>query len=240
LRSRYPIALALAVHGIAVTLRIPVGIWANDPASAPLRGVFVTPIALEAVVFIQVFAFLLVSLAKERVEAQLRVTALTDALTGLPNRRALLDRGAAMLAAAARSGGPVAVVVFDLDRFKDINDSFGHPVGDAVLRVFADATRSELRAGDCAGRIGGEEFAAVLTDADEAAAATAAERIMAAFTRLAAAVPGLDAACTTSAGIAAAKAGSRPTIDALLTVADRGLYDAKRAGGNVVRVGLAA
>jgi diguanylate cyclase (GGDEF)-like protein len=158
--------------------------------------------------------------------AALREQALQDPLTGLLNRRALDER----YARARRAGDAApALVLFDLDHFKRVNDTYGHPAGDAVLRDFAQVLRGGLRAGDALFRLGGEEFALVMPATP---AATALERVQ----QLHAAVAqrplgGLPQAVTFSAGIAvAAEAGS--TLEALIEAADQALYAAKRAGRN--------
>ena len=184
---------------------------------------------VEAIAFVQAVVFLLVSLTKERLEVQLRWTAMVDPLSGLPNRLALLDRGAEALAQGLRQTRPTAVVVFDLDRFKEINDSYGHPMGDSVIRMFADIARANLRLGDHVGRIGGEEFAAVLPEAEELEAGVAVQRIIDLFAARSAETFPLR--CTVSAGVAASPA-SADTLEDLLAAADHALYVAKRSGGN--------
>lgn len=141
----------------------------------------------------------------------------TDALTGLPNRREVL-RGAAQLAARAqRTGDSLALVLLDLDRFKEVNDRLGHPVGDRVLRRVGTVLRSEVRQGEICGRIGGDEFAVVLTG-DLATASAARDRIVA----------GLRwAGISASAGIAVSHGGRR--LRHLYADADAALLAAKRA-----------
>src|SRR3954454_21992838 len=111
-------------------------------------------------------------LADER--AQFEALAHEDPLTGLPNKRAFHDRLDAELARAAREYYPVAVVVLDLDRFKQINDTWGHAVGDEALVKLSQHVTAELRAGDIAGRMGGDEFTLALVRAD----AHSAERVL--------------------------------------------------------------
>jgi diguanylate cyclase (GGDEF)-like protein len=234
LLGRVPVVAMFVVHAVFVVLRIPLTLTTADDLPGVYQAAWFGMAALEAIVFSQVIAVLMVSLAKERVERRLNAAALTDALTGLANRRALLERGAAAVAEAARQGRPIAVVAFDLDRFKEINDRFGHPVGDAVLQAFAAAAIATLRPADIAGRLGGEEFAVVLPGANAADAAAVAERLMAAFRQLSAAVEGCADGCTTSAGIAASLTG-RLGIEQLLSAADRALYAAKREGGDLLR-----
>jgi len=147
-----------------------------------------------------------------------------DPLTGIANRRAF-DR--AVRRAQAQPGAAAAtVMIIDTDKFKQINDTRGHPAGDAVLRAIARALASELRDQDVIARLGGDEFAALLPDADPAAAATVAARLLLAVR----AIP--DSPATVSIGVATAPAGS--LLDALHQ-ADQAMYAAKRAGGDAVR-----
>src|SRR5690606_14811718 len=105
----------------------------------------------------------------------------TDPLTGIANRRAFLESASRSLKQRSRSPQPVSALLFDLDQFKSINDRFGHAAGDRVLRAFTDIAVTELRSTDLLGRLGGEEFGAVLFGAEAASAAATAERIRSAF-----------------------------------------------------------
>ena len=109
---------------------------------------------------------------------ELQHLALHDRLTGLPNRNLIEDRLRQAIASAARRHGSLAFIILDLDNFKDVNDALGHPVGDRLLADVARRLQTHLRETDTVGRLGGDEFAIVMPDADEAAAITAAERIM--------------------------------------------------------------
>jgi diguanylate cyclase (GGDEF)-like protein len=165
--------------------------------------------------------------------ARLAALARTDALTGLPNRRALEDELSRAVARAARGGEPLAALVLDVDRFKLVNDGHGHAAGDAVLAAVAARAAGALRAGDLLARIGGEEFAAVLPGADLPRAAEAAERIREAVAAEPIAAGGLSLAITVSVGCAALAAGEADGR-ALLARADERLYEAKRTGRNRV------
>ena len=234
LRTRFPIAMLFLIHALFLAFRVPLAFTEMGGPTLGFASPWFTPIALEAIVFIQATAFLTVSLIKERVEGQLRSAALTDPLTGLPNRRAFFERGAAMIALGQRMGRPTSVIVFDLDRFKAVNDTYGHPVGDVVIEAFAVATRASLRVSDFTARIGGEEFASVLPDTDEEAARVVADRVMKCFVELVGDEAAGGAHCTTSAGLAVS-VGSRNTIEVMFKAADRALYEAKRLGGNQLR-----
>jgi diguanylate cyclase (GGDEF)-like protein len=167
-----------------------------------------------------------------RQREQLREQALTDALTGLANRRVFHDRLEAELARARREERPVSLVLFDIDDFKAVNDRHGHPAGDAVLQGFARILASEARASDVVCRVGGEEFAVVLGGAGPVEAATYAERTLA-LTR---ATDFGSRRITASAGVATAAAPGCAG-DALFRHADERLLEAKRQGKD--RVGAA-
>jgi diguanylate cyclase (GGDEF)-like protein len=122
-------------------------------------------------------------MAKERQEQEQRVDALTDSLTGLPNRRALFEVADAVAQRRILGGTPVSVLILDLDHFKDTNDSYGHSLGDEVLRVLAMTAEKNLKVNSIVGRLGGEEFAAILPGVEAAAAVEAAERVRRAFSR---------------------------------------------------------
>ena len=118
-----------------------------------------------------------ISRRRDLAEAQLRLLSVTDALTGLVNRRGLVERAIPALARARRLGEPSAVIMADLDRFKLINDTHGHPAGDGVLRAMAHIIVATAREGDLPARIGGEEFAIVLPGMSLESARIAAERL---------------------------------------------------------------
>ncbi len=174
--------------------------------------------------------------------AGLAALAETDALTGLRNRRGFLAAAEATLTGAARNGERASVVMLDLDRFKAINDSYGHAAGDAVLRATAEVLQSMLRGGDLAGRLGGEEFALLLPGASAEVAAGAAERLRRA---LAARVPHPDARARVTASFGVATVELRATapeaaLDAALRDADAALYAAKRGGRDRIALAEAA
>lgn len=155
---------------------------------------------------------------------------LHDALTGLPNRRLLMDRIEQALAHASRSGGSCAVMILDLDHFKDINDTHGHAAGDELLQVVARRLQSCVRAVDTVARLGGDEFAIVLCDDNESPAHDlVAQRILACMTSPIAVV-GASLSIGISIGIAMGINGA--ARDALLKAADNALYDSKRRGRN--------
>jgi len=166
---------------------------------------------------------------RKRHEIVLRRMAETDALTGAVNRRAFEDHLDYQLARAARIDRPLSLLMLDLDHFKNVNDVWGHPVGDKVLKAFADICRRNLRDGDVLARMGGEEFALLLPGADGDAACRVGERIRRTLenTRLDA-YENLKA--TVSVGCATCQGDG--TAKTLVAAADAALYQAKRSGRN--------
>jgi diguanylate cyclase (GGDEF)-like protein/PAS domain S-box-containing protein len=159
--------------------------------------------------------------------------ATTDHLTGLFNRRAFLEAAASEIRRAHRFRQSVSLLMIDIDLFKSINDTYGHPVGDEVLRCVGTELKRALRDEDIAGRIGGEEFAVVLVQASLPVATSIAERVRLAFAALSIDAGTTCFGFTASIGVASI-ADSGDAIDQLLSVADRGLYEAKHRGRNRV------
>lgn len=166
-------------------------------------------------------------LANVRNLAIAELRAATDALTGLPNKRAVADTIKRLFAQASRTGVPLSLLMLDLDRFKDINDRFGHPVGDQALAGVGVALRTALRGGDFAGRNGGEEFCVLLPETLIAGAKEAAEKIRALIADIV--LPGVDVRITASVGIATFP-DHASSAERLERVADSALYIAKRSG----------
>lgn len=168
----------------------------------------------------------------ESVHADLIHRAETDPLTEIANRRRLLRHGAEALNEARRSGASLSVVFLDIDRFKTVNDTYGHAAGDSVLRMVADLVTNTLRKGDAVARIGGEEFAILMPGSELAAAVAAAEQLRQALATLP--MPALGgASITASFGVTAAIIMD-DGIEMVLHRADGALYDAKRSGRNRV------
>lgn len=156
-----------------------------------------------------------------------------DDLTGLPNRGALMENARQMVAEANATNRSIAVLMMDLDRFKVVNDRFGHAVGDQVLAAFAGVVTRSLRRGDVVGRVGGEEFCLILPECGEAEARAVAERIRAWCERDLASVDGHPVGATLSTGVATRTTGT-PSLPALMHDADVALYAAKASGRNRV------
>ncbi len=190
--------------------------------------------ALLTLLYVVGTAFIVVVMANERSAWVHKTAAMTDPLTGLFNRRGFLDAACRLMATSARKGEPVTVLMFDLDRFKSINDRFGHAFGDEVLRAFANTATRNMRAADVIGRLGGEEFAAILPGGVDATASVA-HRVRAAFEVAAKHIGGQALGATVSIGAVSTRAED-DEIASLLARADAALYRAKTHGRNRVVV----
>jgi diguanylate cyclase (GGDEF)-like protein len=172
-------------------------------------------------------------LANLRNLAVAEMRAATDGLTGLPNKRAVTDALKRTFAQAAMTRVPLALLLLDLDHFKQVNDQYGHAAGDQVLASVGAALRSVVRAQDFAGRNGGEEFAVLLPETEIAAALGIAERVRATIAELT--LPGSDVPVTVSVGVAGFP-DHAGTLERLEQLADAALYVAKLQGRNRVEV----
>jgi diguanylate cyclase (GGDEF)-like protein len=172
-------------------------------------------------------------LANLRNLAVAEIRAATDGLTGLPNKRAVTDAMKRLFAQASTTTSPLALLLIDLDHFKQINDRWGHPVGDQVLANVGAVLRGVLRAGDFAGRNGGEEFAVLLPDTQIPAALEIAERIRAAIAGIS--LSGADVSVTASLGVVGFP-DHATALGRLERLADAALYIAKREGRNRVEL----
>ncbi len=173
---------------------------------------------------------------REALIAELRQLSHRDHLTGLMNRRAFDELAPAQLALAERHRWPLALLLFDLDHFKRINDQHGHETGDQVLRHVARLAQAQLRGADLLARYGGEEFIALLPDCDAQAALALAERLRQILQQQALQLPdGRSLALSASFGLAAAVPGTRIDLAELFSRADAALYAAKAEGRNQVR-----
>jgi diguanylate cyclase (GGDEF)-like protein len=164
---------------------------------------------------------------------QLRRLAVTDPLTGTMNRRALFELMKREMERHLRHGHAFAVVLFDVDHFKDVNDRYGHNSGDAVLRHVATVTAHMVRSTDALARYGGEEFVIVAPETDAARALQLAERIREALQSSYVTVEDRQLAVTASFGVATLCAGDGEP-EQILARADRALYAAKVGGRNQV------
>jgi diguanylate cyclase (GGDEF)-like protein len=186
--------------------------------------------ALETIIYAVGAAFIVLVMVNDQHVHIYRTAATTDYLTMLLNRRAFLDHAKKLCDQQGRLGEPVTLMMFDLDHFKSINDRFGHAVGDDTLREFAKVARTNMRENDIIGRLGGEEFAAIVPGSS-AVATLVAERLRAAFQTAGVMIGPHAIGATVSIG-AATSYETATDIDALIIRADNALYEAKRSGRN--------
>ncbi|HEX3596955.1 MAG TPA: GGDEF domain-containing protein [Polyangiaceae bacterium] len=179
------------------------------------------------------FRFSVVDEHQERILRQLYESSVRDALTGVFNRAYFVERLSAELAYANRHSSDASLLLLDLDHFKKINDTYGHPGGDAVLRTLAGTVRRVLRVEDIFARYGGEEFIVLLRGIGIEGAARAAERLRRAIISTPAEHEGQHIDCTVSIGCASLGCGDR-SAQALIATADRRLYAAKHGGRDQV------
>lgn len=203
------------------------------------------PDTLNAATFLAYTGFIMVAtlgviwMEVEMLQAELVRSAQFDSLTGIYNRGTFLAEFEREVSRAARGGAAFSLAIFDLDRFKQLNDRYGHPAGDQVLRAFADVLRSGIRKHDVVGRYGGEEFALLMPQTGKETALRVAERIRRALETRGIHVEVGRIDVTLSAGVATYGADGEDW-DQLLSAADTALYEAKNAGRNRVATAGAA
>jgi diguanylate cyclase (GGDEF)-like protein len=234
LMSRWPTVVVLLTHATMLLSRLPAIYFSpfvdnNALITSPLFVLF----AFGALLFTVVLAFLLLNMTKERTEMQHKIAALVDPLCGVANRRAFLGGSGSLFAQQAVDREPLAMLLFDLDRFKAINDHFGHAAGDRVLQIFARVATKTLGAEVLFGRIGGEEFASLLPVGDLGEAVAIADRVRRNFAEAAAPFAAGELMPTVSIGVALGL-DCKTEVEDLLLVADEALYRAKAKGRNQV------
>jgi diguanylate cyclase (GGDEF)-like protein len=224
---RWPALFVPTLHGSIFLLPM---VLASLGVSNLATG-WVAVFAIEVVLYVVGAAFVVLVLAKDRAVARYKTAASTDPLTGLLNRRGFFEAAGKLMAGNAAKLDPVSVLAFDLDHFKSINDRHGHKTGDAILDLFARVARRTMRGDDVIGRIGGEEFVAIISG-KIGEACIAAERVRAAFERAAQSLDSPQIPATVSIGVACGVPTA--SVDVLIMRADAALYRAKANGRNRV------
>jgi diguanylate cyclase (GGDEF)-like protein len=231
LQRRWPAIVVPVLHGIVLMLPILLGGLLRPHDDAFAGSIWVTVFSIELVLYAVATVFVIFMLVSERVVTAHKTAASTDPLTGMFNRRGFAEATSRIIEREANAGRPVTVLIFDLDHFKSINDRFGHSAGDEILKLFATVVLSTLRITDLSGRVGGEEFAALLPCPLEEGV-IAAERVREAFADSGIVVEDGPVDTTVSIGVAGGPAGTE--LEVLLAAADSALYQAKRNGRNRV------
>jgi diguanylate cyclase (GGDEF)-like protein len=222
LQRRWPAVVVPVLHGFV--LMLPHGdLFAGS--------IWVTVFSVELVLYAVGTVFVIFMLVSERTVTAHKTAASIDPLTGMLNRRGFAEATSRVIEREATGGRPVTVMIFDIDHFKSINDRFGHPAGDEILKLFAAVVINTIRITDLSGRIGGEEFAALLPCSLEEAVIVA-ERVREAFEGAGIVDETGPVETTVSIGVAGGPAGTE--LEVLLAAADTALYQAKRSGRNRV------
>lgn len=231
LHSRYIVVAATSIHALlyaARALALPWMAATYGPAMLALAGKITI---YEGVLYSVILPMALLKLIRDETHGQLLRESQTDYLTRLGNRRWFFEQGTQLIDSSS-ANRPVSVLAFDLDRFKSINDAYGHHIGDMVLRSFAEIAQGVLGSRAILARMGGEEFAALLSGEDarraEALGATIAQRFA---ETIPSSMDSIGIPTTVSIGLAQFE-GEIPTLADGLAVADQALYRAKALGGN--------
>ena len=188
--------------------------------------------------YIRVGTHIMKFLSSDHVEVQYHETVysmmINDGLTGIHNRRFFLDSLKRELARSTRHGRPLSLLIFDIDYFKKVNDTYGHLAGDAVLRELCNRIIPSIREDEVFARYGGEEFVVILPEATKSHARLVGERIRHIVADKPVELPGLSIPVTVSVGVAENDDNQNMTVEQLISQADAKLFEAKRAGRNQV------
>jgi diguanylate cyclase (GGDEF)-like protein len=224
---RWPALFVPMLHGAIFLFPVALASFGVRSLAAGWIAVF----AIEVTLYVVGAAFIVLVLAKDRTVNRYKRAAETDPLTGLLNRRGFFAAAGALMVANQKRLAPVSVLAFDLDKFKSINDRFGHKMGDAVLEMFSKSVQRTMRTDDVIGRLGGEEFVAIISG-KLADACIAAERVRVAFEAAALTPDSPQIPVTVSIGVACGL--PNVAIDKIIERADAVLYRAKDNGRNRV------
>ena len=239
-RGQWLLVAGLLLEAVVLGVRALVAISTHSEATNILQSS-----ALQTLTFLATFSVVLVSsvgfvfMSRDRADENNRVLAALDPLTGVANRRSLIAALDRDMARAQRMREPMALMMVDIDHFKDVNDRYGHPAGDRVLCSVVNVLRQRVRAQDLVGRYGGEEFMVLLPDTGLTGAQQLARALCKAVEESrcpADGVPGPGIAVTVSIGVFGGRLGSGDSWDMLIAAADRALYQAKNNGRNRVEV----
>ncbi|HTV36103.1 MAG TPA: GGDEF domain-containing protein [Xanthobacteraceae bacterium] len=233
LLRRWPAIFVPMLHGAIFLFPMALATLSFDLDGGVGASGWVALFATEVVLYVVGAAFIVLVLAKDRAVRAYKAASVTDPLSGLLNRRGFFEAAAAMMEDSKTAKRPVSILAFDLDHFKSINDTYGHSMGDTMLQLFANVARKTMRAGDVIGRLGGEEFVAILSGT-LAEAAIAAERVRSAFEAATRDPDGHQIAATVSIGVACGSANA--AIELLIARADSALYRAKANGRNRIEL----
>jgi len=236
LMSRWPMVIVLLVHAAVLLARVPAILLSSAFRSDfVLSNLSFALLAFGTLLFTVVMAFLQLNMTKERTELKHKINSLVDPLSGVANRRAFLDGAAGLLARQEADFEPLAMLLFDLDHFKQINDQFGHAIGDTVLQTFAGTATQTLGADILFARIGGEEFACCMPVGDIDEAYAIADRVRRNFAAAAVRFGNERLSPSVSVGVTLG-CDPQATVTDLLAVVDRALYRAKEHGRNRVEI----
>ncbi|MDI4236120.1 GGDEF domain-containing protein [Bradyrhizobium sp. Arg237L] len=230
-QRRWPALAVPVLHGCVLLLPILVGNFLRPHDAAFGSSTWVTVFSVELILYAIGTVFVIFMLVSDREVTAHKTAASMDPLTGMFNRRGFAEACTRVIEREANAGRPVTVMIFDIDHFKSINDRFGHPAGDEILKLFSAVVVNNLRISDLSGRIGGEEFAALLPCSLEEGV-IAAERVRECFQASGIVCDEGSVDTTVSIGVAGGPAGTE--LEVLLAAADTALYQAKRGGRNRV------
>lgn len=234
-RGMLLLTFGLGLQGVLLGVRGVLAATYAMPLDGLMRDSFVQSFTFMVVFIVVILTSLgFILMDKDRADADNRHFATHDELTGVANRRALIQALDRDVAHAVRSGEPYALLMLDMDHFKSVNDTCGHRVGDQVLCHVAAIVRARLRSQDLVGRYGGEEFVVLLPGTPAQGAAVLAERLREAVAQAPCECQGRLIPVTVSIGVCGARLESGDTWDQLIHAADQALYAAKAAGRNRV------
>ena len=231
MQKRWPTIVVPVMHGCVLMLPILLGDLLRPHDETFSTSVWVTAFSIELVLYAIGTVFVIFMLVSDRAVTVHKTAASVDPLTGMFNRRGFAEACSRVIEREAKAGRPVTVMICDIDYFKSINDRFGHPAGDEILKLFATVVTTNVRISDLSGRVGGEEFAALLPCSLEEGVLVA-ERVREAFEASGIACEEGPVDTTVSIGVAGGPAGTE--LEVLLAAADTALYQAKRGGRNRV------